>query len=683
MIVSKPIHISFLSSLLFFLAVTLVTPKTLKAQQPNLENVSKREVKVTARNAVRIGDTYIALNYYEEWLKREPKNIGVAFQVANLLRISKSFTKAEKKYKEVIEAAPASFPKSYFYLAQVQMTLGKYKEAKENFLAFEDYARGLDDRKYRKLTDIGLESCEFAMQAEGEEKLAVVKHLNGELNKAHIEFSPVPYDENTLIYGSLRKDQLEVYDRQELDSNTLPRRKFYVAVKEGGAWIPKGELTGPFNREDMDVGNAVLRQDGSRIYFTLCKRNEAHKVICHLYYADKRDKGWTSAKKIEGEVNLPNYTTTQPAIGRESKRNREIIYFASDRPGGKGEMDIWYTEYRWKRREFRSPRNAGSKINTIATEATPYYDLETHRLYFSSNGLVGLGGLDIYRANGEKSKWEEPEHMGKDLNSSADDLDFTLHPKRKGGFIVSNRKGGANLNDYCCDDIYEFNYTRLLDIKLKGMARTKEGCLDSTWLKLYIKNGEDEKYLSRKLLMKDCDFEVNLEPGMDYVVELNKDGYFSRFEEISTENVNSDKEFELNFETERMSEESIVMEEIEYGYNSAELTAEAKEKLSQSLFGILRDNPSIKVEVAAHTDSKGSAAYNKSLSDKRAQAVVDFLTEKGIASSRLIAKGYGETKPIAPNEKSDGSDNPEGRAQNRRTEFKVIGNLPTQVDDDY
>lgn len=674
-------NINIVKPLLVLLLVSLFSQELL-AQQPRLDEVSNRELKVSARNAIRLGDTYTAILYFEEWNSREPKNIRIEYQLAELYFVSKDYKRAEKAFQEIIKKAEKDYPKSYFFLGETQMVLGKYKEAKQNFLAFEAYSRSSDNRTLRKMTDRGIESCDYALANKENEKFAVVKHLNGDLNKPHIEFSPVVYDENTLIYGSLRKDNLEYYDRLPLDSQNLPQRKLFVAIKERGQWVPKGELNGPFNNQDMDVGNAVMRQDGSRIYFTLCKKNANQKVICHLYYADKYNEGWSSAKKLDGEVNLPNFTSTQPAIGRESKKNQEIIYFISDRPGGKGGMDIWYTEYRWSRRTFKTPRNAGSKVNSIRNEATPYYDLETHRLYFSSDGRIGFGGYDIYRAEGEKSKWTEAEHLGNDLNSSSDDLDFTMHPNRKGGFLVSNRPGGASLSSYCCDDIYEFSFTRLLDVKLKGMARTKEGCLDSAWINLYIKNDEDEKYLSRKLLLQDCNFEINLEPGLAYVVELEKEGFFKKSTEISTKEVSGDEDFEVLFETEEINEESIVMEGIEYNYNSAELTDEAKKTLSKSLYQILKDNPSLKVEVSSHTDSKGTAVYNQSLSEKRARNVVNFLTQKGIDPKRLKAIGYGESKPVAPNENEDGSDNPEGRALNRRTEFKVIGKIPQVQEED-
>ncbi len=662
---------------IFFFIV--LAPYLLSAQndKPQIQDKSFKEIKGLAKNALRLGDTYTALFYYEEWAYRAPDNPKVVYQTAELFRITRNYAKAEEWYRKLIPANSEKFPLSLFHLANVQMSLEKYDTAKTNFLAFKKLSRDIKDPSYRKLLKSGIESCDYAMGAKDAPKMAVADHLDGSVNKPHIEFSPIEVDEKTLIYGSLRESGVNYYDVALHDSMKIPVRKLYVAIKEGDEWKSKGELTGPFNQEGRHVGNAVLSEDGKRMYYTLCQKNWQGKVICHLYYSNKNGSQWEEPIELDELTNLSNYTTTQPAIGRESKKNQEIVYFASDRPGGKGGLDIWYIQYNKKRKVFKAPKNAGSKINTVGTESTPYYDLSTHRLYFSSDGGVGFGGLDIFSVNGEKSKWDEPKNLGKEINSSADDLDFTLKKNKKGGFLVSNRAGGAALlSPTCCDDIYEFTYEKFIEINFSGRVQDSAECLTDYILNVYIEDKESgEKYLSRQIEVDSCDFKLSLDQGIDYKVEVVKEGYFNAVKEISTASMSRSTELEEEIQITKIPTQPILLANILYEFNSAELTAEAKMAIDTTLYKMMVENPRIIIQISSHTDSKGTASYNLSLSEKRAKSVLRYMIQKGIKAERIKSKGYGESKPVAPNTKEDGSDNPEGRKLNRRTEMEVLGKI--------
>lgn len=645
--------------------------------KPRIGEKSFKEIKGLAKNALRLGDTYTALFYYEEWASRTPDNIKVVYQTAELFRITRNYEKAEEWYRKILPAHSEKYPLSLYHLASVQMSLEKYDTAKTNFLAFKKVARNIKDVRYRKLLKSGIESCDYAMAAKDKPKDAVADHLDGSVNKPHIEFSPIEVNENTLIYGSLRENGLNYYDVALHDSMKVPVRKLYVAIKEDGEWKSKGELTGPFNQEDKHVGNAVMSEDGNRMYFTICQKNWQGKMICHLYYSDKSGSQWAEPTKLDELTNLSNYTTTQPAIGRESKKNQEIVYFASDRPGGKGGLDIWYIQYNKKKKVFKAPKNAGSKINTVGTESTPYYDISTHRLYFSSDGGIGYGGLDVFSVNGEKSKWDEPKNLGKEINSSADDLDFTLKKNKKGGFLVSNRKGGAALlSPTCCDDIYEFTYEKFIEINFSGRVQDSADCLKDYILNLYIQDKESgEKYLSKQIKVDSCDFKLNLDQGLDYKVEVVKDGYFNAVKEINTSEISRSADLKEEINITKIPTQPILLANILYEFNSAELTAAAKLAIDTTLYKMMVDNPRMIIQISSHTDSKGTASYNLSLSEKRAKSVLRYMIGKGIVAERIKSKGYGESRPVAPNTNEDGSDNPEGRKLNRRTEMEVLGKM--------
>lgn len=678
MLQESPIKITFNCFVILLLGIGCILPSKVLAQKETLQLSDKdlREIKRSAKSALRLGDIYSALFYYEEWAKRDTLNGKIIYQTADLFRLSRNYVQAEKWYSNVPKEEKGLYNRSLFYLAEVQIAQGKYQEAKQKLLQFKEKLSEFNDPIYKKYYKIRLQGCELALTTNDSISTVGVRNLGKSVNLPHIEFSPVAINDSVLIYGSLREKRVKFY---EVDSITnIPLRALYVAEKEGENWIAKGELRGPFNTSDKNVGNAVLSEDGKRMYFTLCSENWQGKVVCHLYYSDKKSGKWSNAVKMNGEINLPNYTTTQPAIGRESKKNQEVVYFVSDRPGGKGGLDIWYTEFNKKRKKFKSPKNAGSKVNTFGTDCTPYYDNEGHRLYYSSDGLVGFGGLDVFSVEGEKSKWGETENMKKAINSSADDLDYTLLPNRKGGFFVSNREGGTSLlSSTCCDDIYEFSYLKYVDLYVDvEMKDENENCLKNYLLNLYVNNSiQEDKYLSKQYKVDSCGFKVRLQKGVDYSIEVKKDGYFNFSTDISTKQIDKTGNFVIERSLIKRSDEPIRLENILYEFDSDKLTLEAKRSIDDFLFPILTSNKTLVVQIASHTDSKGNDAYNLDLSQRRAQSVVRYLIEKGINSTRLEAKGYGESSPIASNINDDGSDSPEGRRKNRRTEFKVIGEV--------
>lgn len=649
-------------------------------QMPQTDDERLNQVRGLARNALRMGDTYTALFYFEEWARRKPDNTEVLHQLAELYRATRNYTLADTTYQRVLIQAADRYPEAYLSRAQMQMSRGKYVEAKRTLEQFRKVSRSLSDKSLGKWGLELMKGCDLALDLKDSAATATIALLDTSINWAHIEFSPAPMGDSVMVFGSLRENQVNFYDATEVDSARMPMRRLFRAVPKGDDWVFDGPFQGPWESMEGQIGGFALSPSGERVYFTVCKPDWTGKMICRIYMSDRNGSSWGEAIDLGDEVNHPRYTSSQPTVGRASKTNAEVVYFVSDRPEGKGGMDIWFTEYNPRKKQFREAKNAGAAINTAGMEFTPFYDIATHTLYFSTDSRPGLGGLDVFSMEGERSRWQKDSlhHMGKDINSEADDLWYSLRPDRKGGFVVSNREGGvALLHSTCCDDIYTFTFNSNIEIHADvKVTECGKDCLKGATLRLFMVDAETgEDYLAEERTVSGCQLDLQLTPNRDYRVEVTKDGWFNGTATLSTKGIRKSDTLQMDVCLRIIPTEPVRLEGIRYDFDSADLTTDAKTAIDTGLLVILARNPDIIIELSSHTDSRGKDDYNMRLSERRAQSVVKYCIDKGVDKRRLVAKGYGETRPIAPNERPDGTDDPDGRAMNRRTEFKIIGRL--------
>lgn len=672
---TKKISSMFRTFLVFFLWISSL----ISFAQNGLIIDEKKEgqLKNLAKEAVRTREFYLALEYYKQIITLTPNDTKNQFNIAELYRLTRNYTEAEKYYEQVCKNGLEKFPEALFYNATMQKENGKYKEAKENLIKFKKTGSKVHDVKLKKLYKTELDGCDLAISMKDSVPKTILSSMGSGINSPHIDFSPIPLSDSEFVFGSLRENAAKYYDTKGVDTMHLPTRKFYLAKKTADDWKFNGEWEGPFNSKDADVANGTFSLDRTKFYFTRCEQNWQYKTICKIYYAEKKGKHWKEPQIMDEQINMQGYTSSHPTVGRESKKNQEVLYFTSDRPGTKGGLDIWCSEYNARKKAYKTPKNLGGKINSVGTETTPFYDVKTKTLYYSTDGKANIGGLDVYKSTGESTLWEPSINLGSPINSPQDDLDFALNPSAKGGFIVSNRIGGQSLyNATCCDDIYEFAYTGFIElvyaIKIKD-KKSNDG-IDSVKLSVYIVNGED-KYLSEEIKIPNSNYWLQLQPGFNYLIVAGKDNYFNNTAEISTQNIKRSDTLEHNIKMERIPEQAIVIPKLNYELNKALLTTDSKNTLDTTLLVLLKKNPELILEISSHTDNAGSDVYNMKLSQKRAESVVVYLTANGIDSKRLIAKGYGETQPLVPNENKDGSDDAQGRLLNRRTEFRIIGKM--------
>lgn len=626
----------------------------------------------------RVNDWETASLYYEAYLEKNPTNIKVQYKLAENYRLAGNYLAAKNTYEGVHEKAAKKYPLASFYYAQMLSMYDNCEAALPIFKKFRKEYRGKkDDRKYSRLAKNAVEACETLKESTTNSNF-VIQPLPNDVNGIHIESSPIYLNDKEIIFNSLRTNS-KLVDKEEV----APKRKFYKVKNKNGIWGFNGEWEQTELYLSMEIANGAFNLSRNRFYFSACERNSLGKIACDIYVMKKDGEFWKRAEKLPPEVNT-SFTETQVAVGIDSK-DREVIYFVSDRKDGKGGLDIWYSTYDADDDEFKSARNVGSKVNSIGDEITPFIYPYDKTLYFSSNGHSNFGGFDVFKSNGERSKWLEPINLGSNINTNADELYYILNEKGDGGFFASNRLK-KDSEQFCCDDLYEFKDLSKVQVNIVGklIDRLKPGenkGVSGAVLNLYKLDSEtNERILINSIKTNSSgDYNFRLEPNENYIVQTNKEGYLIQEHDVITakeaKNVTYKKVFALEYYIGR----SIVVENIYYKFDKAELTQPAMTTIDTTIYETLIENPTIVIELSSHTDSEGAEAYNKNLSQNRAQSVVDYLIQKGINRKRLKAKGYGESLPIAENKNADGSDNPEGRAKNRRTEFKVIGEIDAEI----
>ena len=697
-----------IKKIIYLSSILLISVNLLLAQPAqNIKQFNNWQIKGYAKNAKKMGDLYSAIDYYEYFAKINSDNLKIAFTLAELYNTAREYKKAEMWYLKTYTADPETYVLALYYYAQMLKMNGEYDKAKENFAKFKKAYKG-DDVYYKKIVKFDIEGCDLAKSMMDSSLSVIITHLDTSINKAHVELSPVLLNENTLLYASLKADSIQYYDIDNKDIK-IPVRRFYTAKKLNDKWTGGYPYNGPFNDSVVNTGNGAFSPDHNRFYFTHCIKNRNFKVICSIYISKKVNGKWEEPVKLDKIINNPKYTSTQPAVGTDSKRNAEVLYFVSDRIGGKGGLDIWYSVYDSKNEVFKEPKNCGNKINTIGDEVTPFYDMNTRTLYFSSNGRPNMGGYDVFKTIGELTAWLDVANIGYPLNSSVDDFYFTASNKNE-GFFVSNRKESVVLKNtisnnisVISDDIYSYKYNNYIFLGVTGKiyeirdssiykmldnANKNIDEISDTAKSVKLSKGQkislflvDDKSKETIFIKMDStntngEYFFDLERGNSYKLVLENFGLFNKQLSFSTKNlVMSDTLVMKPLWVNIVPKEPIVVKNIYYEFGEFQLSNKAKNIIDSTLLNLLIQAPQIIVEISSHTDSVGKADFNMKLSQKRAEGVVNYLISKGIAKERLIPKGYGASIPIAPNTNTGGSDNPQGRDKNRRTEFKIIGSL--------
>ncbi|UPS43753.1 OmpA family protein [Prevotella sp. E15-22] len=580
--------------------------------------------------AMRKGDKFFALGEYYDAAtqykkaysqtksKEKPLRGQRALKMADCYRRINYTQKAIASYNNAVRYKQVDST-ALLHLGRLQLKNGSYKEAEKTFVMLQD------SMPQNILVKNGLQSARMAPKWKSEAQYSGYTVKKQELfNSRRAEYSPVlAGDDYSQLYFSSTRNQAK---GDELSGITGTKNAdiFFSQKDDKGKWSKPEPIESELNTE-LDEGACAFTPDSKTMYLTLCKTDPSYPRFAQIVTAQRSDASWSKATPLEITKDTLS-TFAHPAVSPDGM----WLYFVSDMPGGMGGYDIWRIQM--TSHGLIGLENLDAPINTPGNEMFPTFR-PNGDLYFSSDGHPGFGGLDVFIAKPDSTHWEL-EHPGAPLNSAGDDFGMTFEGLHNRGYFCSNRGDARGW-----DHIYSFEKQEVVQT-VKGWVYEKDGYELPEALVYMVGNDGTNLKLSVK---GDGSFTEYIKPGVDYVFLGTCKGYLNHTEELRVEPVLESEEYVLQFPLASITA-PVLIDNIFYDFDKATLRPESTEALDK-LISLLNENPNVTIELSAHTDYRGSASYNERLSQRRAESVVNYLIEHGIAEDRLSPMGYGKMKP--------------------------------------
>lgn len=585
--------------------------------------VSCDQVKLSdARSHYLRGAYHAASEDYRKLYRSTPRNDHamrgvIAFEMAENYRALNQSARAVVAYGNAIRFG---YPDTVMYLSFAQMLHreGRYAEAADAYHHF------LDLRPGHRLAINGLEGVRQAQQKQ--QSRYVVQRVDL-INSARAEFSPMLARDDHQLYFTSSRD--EVQGETTSPVTGMKYNDLYLSVKNAsGAWKKPERLPDGINTA-YDEGTPSFTSDGEWMYYTFSGSDPQRPSLPAIYYAKRVNGAWTNGRPLPIVKGDTTSLFAHPAVSPSGR----YLYFVSDMPGGQGGKDIWRAVITASH-DVDMPENLGSSVNSAGNEMFPYLRNDS-TLFFSSDGHPGQGGLDLFSAVKKDTPQTWSVHpLPVPLNSPADDFGITFYREGEKGFFSSNRD---DVRGY--DHLYSFEYPRAT-IQVEGFAVDRDDeFLHGVTVDVVGSDGSQERLVTNRR----GEYQFNADRGVTYLLMASAEGFLNQKQTLRTIPDEKDSLYYVDFEMTPYNK-PVVLEHIFYDFDRATLRPESKAELD-GLVALLQDHPEITIELTAHTDRKGEAAYNQVLSLKRAEAVMYYLSENGIAKKRLEATGLGETTP--------------------------------------
>lgn len=607
-----------------------------------------------AVRAYELGLIPEAIDQIERAIDKQPN-----FSEAYLLRAQihadgKNAEAAMTDLEQAIAIGAPGFADVHFYLGDLQMRELQYQEAKTNFQAL--LSKGTRNKPLLERAELYIRSCDFAVEAIQNPVPFNPQSLGPGVNSEFDEYYPcITADDQTLLFTRLIRDNRVKGGKQE---------DFYVSQFDNTGWgpaMPVAEINTAFNE-----GAPTLSPDGQLLVFTACELLGGEwgpyqgYGSCDLFYARRIGDQWGDAINLQP---LNSYDwESQPSFSADGR----TLYFVRGKrtAQGIGGQDIYFSvldsEGNWSK-----PERIPGQVNTPFEEESVLIHPDGESLYFSSNGHPGMGGLDIFVSRKQPDgSWGEPVNLGYPINTGADENSILVNASGNVAYFASNRDGGMG-----GQDLYSFELPE--HARPKPVSFVKGEVFDAVSLRRLEARFELIDLESSEVVAENYsnpvsgEFLVVLPPGRDYALNVARSGYLFYSANFSLKGVKAGEDYLLEVPLEKLKEGSrVVLNNVFFATDSYALEEASRAELNK-LVELLVNNPGLQLEIGGHTDSVGSDSDNLTLSERRANAVVEYLIVNGVAGERLTSKGYGETQPVADN----GTE--KGRALNRRTEMKV------------
>ncbi len=611
-----------------------------------------------------------AISYFKNAIKEDPRFAEAWLLLGEIYERQNEQDSAVVVYRKFVEINPKVHPRALFNLASLEYTLGFYTESERHLQEYLEYPSRNEDTKRKTLAM--LDKVQNAIRLMQNPVPFNPENLGDSVNTEMDEYFPtLTVDQRTLVVTKRTKfdeavpmiiDQgVAIQVRKNINAPTVSYREdFFICVCDSTkVWSKAERMPKPVTSE-YNEGAQSISPDGRYLFFAGCSRADGFGS-CDIYVSKKVGNAWGIPFNLRNPINTDAWES-QPAIAPDGK----TLYFSSNRTGGFGGSDIWYSVLQ-DNGLWSEPVNLGDSVNTGGSETSPFIHYDNQTLYFASDGHAGLGGKDLFyvrkKADGT---WGTPVNLGYPINTHKDEISLFVNSTGDMAYIASDRPGGKGGQDIYAFELYR--EARPLAVSYLRGKLFDAGNMLPVDAKFEIVNlttgtvvaGAESDRVSG-------DFLVSLPSDGNYALNVSKDGYLFHSEHFELGDIaNQIKPKEINIPLAEIKKgETMVLRNIFFETNEYQLKPESTQELER-LIKMLKENPEVRIEISGHTDNTGNDAGNQRLSESRAKAVFDFLVGKNIDVSRLKYVGYGASKPIAPNDTED------GRAQNRRTEIKII-----------
>lgn len=584
---------------------------------------------------------------------RSDRNFVEAYMMrAQILKDKGNYKAAVKDYEKALSIDPAFFPPGYFILARILYDMGDYQTALEKARFF------FNKNDFRQVPKEEAEAfimkAEWAVNSIQSPVPYALSSLGDSVNSERHEYWPsLSLDENTLFFTVL--DPIDLV--KPVGPGNMQEDFYFSSRKEQGPWSLRKNAGQPLNSKDNE-GAQSISADGKTLYFTACNRPDG-AGLCDIYVSFFRNGSWSKPLNLGTPVNT-RFSDKHPSLSADGK----TLYFSSDRPGGKGNLDIWMSVLgpngRWS-----EPVNLSDSINTPGNEQSPFIHPDNATLYFTSEGHLNFGKDDIFLSRRNGKSWGKAKNLGYPINTHNREAGLIVNAAGDLAYFATDRENGKGLDLYSFPLYKEAQPTAVNYMSGKVFDKLTGLAVPAGFKLIDIASGDLQMDVSAE--PGTGRYLVPLPGGKDYALHASHPGYLFYSEHFSFSGTYPGTDpFVKDIPLSPVRKgEKIILKNIFFDFDQFSLKPESITELDK-IFEFLNQNPSIKAEISGHTDNRGTDEYNKKLSEQRAMEVCRYLEEKGIDRKRLSYKGYGEDVPV------DTNDTEEGRALNRRTELLIL-----------